>query len=319
MKKLKHLVFTALLATMLIISAVLSVTAASDIVLKSASEASNVKIEGIALANQWVSVKVTYKDTELAYFNGQVAGEDGKYSFTADLSDFSSKLPLDLTISYGSMTETAQIKLEGSSSGGSGGGGGGSTPEPVQPDNDNSKRFTDVEAGSWYENAVYDVVKKGFFSGVSDSRFAPNAPMNRAMFVTVLGRLNGGTLSGSHAFTDVESGSWYDASVGWAFSNNIIKGFSPTIFGPERTITREQMAVIMYNYALFKGMDVNTSVTQSSFTDAAKVSSWAKDAVDWASSTGLIQGDQNKAFNPQHTATRAQVAVILQRFAEKVK
>ena len=214
MKKLKHLVFTALLATMLIISAVLSVTAASDIVLKSASEASNVKIEGIALANQWVSVKVTYKDTELAYFNGQVAGEDGKYSFTADLSDFSSKLPLDLTISYGSMTETAQIKLEGSSSGGSGGGGGGSTPEPVQPDNDNSKRFTDVEAGSWYENAVYDVVKKGFFSGVSDSRFAPNAPMNRAMFVTVLGRLNGGTLSGSHAFTDVESGSWYDASVG---------------------------------------------------------------------------------------------------------
>ena len=79
------------------------------------------------------------------------------------------------------------------------------------------------------------------------------------------------------------------------------------------------MAVIMYNYAVFKGMDVKTGVAQSSFTDAAKVSSWAKDAVNWASSAGLIQGDSNKAFNPKQTATRAQVAVILQRFAEKIK
>ncbi len=386
MKRFRHLFFTALVVSMLIISAALSASAASDIVLKSASEASSVKIEGTAIAGQWVSIKVTKNDTELAYFNGQVAGTDGKYSFEADLSDFSSKLPLDLTVSYGSRTETAQIKLESNPSGGGGGGAGGGgavaetqkpdisvsgnggktslssdgtkltiTPDngyevndvtvngiskgsiteisglktgdkvvvsfkvkQAQPGND-GKKFSDVASGSWYEKAVYDVVDKGLFTGVSDTKFAPNSPMNRAMFVTVLGRLNGGTLSGSHAFTDVKSGSWYDASVGWASSNNIVKGFSATVFGPERTITREQMAVIMYNYASFKGMDVKTGVSQSSFTDASKVSSWAKEAVDWASSAGLIQGDSNKAFNPQQTATRAQVAVILQRFAEKVK
>lgn len=338
MKRFRHLFFTALVASMLIISAALSASAASDIVLKSASEASSVKIEGTALAGQWVSVKVTYKDTELAYFNGQIAGADGKYAFDADLSDFSSKLPLDITVSYGSRTETAQIKLESGNSGGNtgggggggtgGGGGGGTATEPTQPaqptqpeqpGDNNNKKFTDVASGSWYEDAVYDVVNKGLFNGVSDTTFAPNFPMNRAMFVTVLDRFNGGTLSGSHVFTDIKSGSWYDASVGWASSNNIVKGFSATIFGPERTITREQMAVIMYNYAVFKGMDVKTGVAQSSFTDAAKVSSWAKDAVNWASSAGLIQGDSNKAFNPKQTATRAQVAVILQRFAEKIK
>ncbi len=338
MKRFRHLFFTALVASMLIISAALSASAASDIVLKSASEASSVKIEGTAIPNQWVSVKVTYNNTEVAYFNGQVAGTDGKYSFEADLSDFSSKLPLDLTVSYGSRTETAQIKLEsntggggagGGGGGGAGGGGGSTVTEPTQPtqptqpeqpgNNSNDKKFSDVASGSWYEDAVYDVVGKGLFNGVSDTSFAPNSPMNRAMFVTVLGRLNGGTLSGSHAFTDVKSGSWYDESVGWASSNNIVKGFSATVFGPERTITREQMAVIMYNYASFKGMDVKTGVSQSAFTDAAKVSSWAKEAVDWASSAGLIQGDSSKAFNPQQTATRAQVSVILQRFAEKVK
>ena len=177
--------------------------------------------------------------------------------------------------------------------------------------------FTDVETGAWYEGAVAYAVENNLFKGISETEFAPDSAMTRAMLVTVLYRLeNPEEASGKSAFTDVPEGRWFTDAISWAADNNIAKGITDTLFAPEENITREQMATILFRYAQFKGYDTANTMALSQFADFAAISDWALSALQWANADALIQGTSETTLSPLDTATRAQVATILMRFCE---
>ena len=176
---------------------------------------------------------------------------------------------------------------------------------PSKPKNDKpttGSSFTDVPAGSWYEEAVNYVHEKGLMNGTSSNAFSPNANTTRGMIVTILARVEGVNTNGTP---------WYAAGQKWAMDNGISDGTNmPGV------ITREQLATILYRYAKQKGYDVSKSAALTAFSDADKVSGYAAEAMQWAVAEGLLQGSNGK-LNPQGSATRAQVATILMRFMEK--
>ena len=183
----------------------------------------------------------------------------------------------------------------------------------------NSAVFNDVEKGSWYEEAVSYVVGAKLFKGVSETEFAPDEAMTRAMLVTVLYRLeNPEEKVYEHSFTDVASGEWYTDAVAWAAANGVVKGISETEFAPEDNITREQMAVIIYRYAELKGYDITDFADISQFDDVNDISDWALDAIRWTIAAEIINGTSSVTSSPNDMATRAQVAAILMRFCENV-
>ena len=150
--------------------------------------------------------------------------------------------------------------------------------------------------------------------GVSDTEFAPNALMTRAMTVTVLHRLAKDPKGGDMQFTDVLSGKWYYDAVAWAASQGIVSGVSKTVFAPEQNVTREQLAVILYRYAEKTGKDIKGSTDLKVFKDGGAVSDYAKTAFSFAVYKGLINGRTDGTLDPQGKATRAEVAAILERF-----
>lgn len=177
---------------------------------------------------------------------------------------------------------------------------------PSKPKNDKpttGSSFTDVPAGSWYEEAVNYVHEKGLMNGTSSNAFSPNANTTRGMIVTILARVEGVNTNGTP---------WYAAGQKWAMDNGISDGTNmPGV------IAREQLATILYRYAKQKGYDVSKSAALTAFSDADKVSGYAAEAMQWAVAEGLLQGSNGK-LNPQGSATRAQVATILMRFMEKI-
>lgn len=178
--------------------------------------------------------------------------------------------------------------------------------------------FTDVASGEWYYEAVQYVYDNELMNGMSATTFEPNSTTTRGMIVTMLYRLENEPTAASAGFTDVAAGQWYTDAVNWAAANNIVNGYGDSQFGPTDTITREQMAAILYRYAQYKGYDVTASADLSAYTDAASVSSYAVSAMQWAVGEGLINGVTNTTLVPGGSATRAQVAAILMRFCENV-
>ena len=177
--------------------------------------------------------------------------------------------------------------------------------------------FTDVLEGAWYYDAVKYVKEKGLFNGTSATTFSPNRTMTRAMLVTVLHRLDGTAANASGvSFSDVPAGQYYTNAVAWAASNGIVSGYSKTVFGPDNSITREQLAAVLYRYTKSKGYDMSKTADLSVYTDAGTVSGFASDAMSWAVGNGLINGTSATILSPKGTATRAQVATILMRFAQ---
>ena len=177
--------------------------------------------------------------------------------------------------------------------------------------------FKDVEVGSWYEEAVGYAVENNLFNGISETEFAPNDILTRAMLVTVIYRLeNPETKKAFHGFADVDDGEWYFDAVAWAAKSGIVSGVSETEFAPDDGITREQMATIIYRYAKMKGYDMQNISNLSDFTDATQISDWAVDAVKWANGAEIITGVSKTSISPKLTATRAQVAAILMRFCK---
>ncbi|MPM08903.1 hypothetical protein SDC9_55219 [bioreactor metagenome] len=175
--------------------------------------------------------------------------------------------------------------------------------------------FTDVAVNDWFYRSVDYVYTNGLMNGMSDTIFNPNGTTTRAMLVTVLWRLAGEPAAvGSSGFSDVAAGTWYSEAVAWAAENGIVSGIGGSLFAPNDSITREQLAVIFCNYARFKGVDVSASGDMTQFTDSAVISSWASGAVKWAVSAGLISGKGNGILDPTGTATRAEIATILMRF-----
>ena len=155
-------------------------------------------------------------------------------------------------------------------------------------------------------------------NGISDTTFNPTGTTTRGMIVTMLYRLEDEPLAGASEFTDVASGSYYADAVAWAAANGVVKGVTDTTFVPNAAITREQLAAILYRYAQLKEYDVDKTNDLSVYTDAAQISAYATEAMQWANATGLITGNTSTALNPKGNATRAEVATILMRFCETV-
>ena len=154
--------------------------------------------------------------------------------------------------------------------------------------------------------------------GISNTEFAPDNEVTRAMFVTVIYRMENEPQTGKCAFTDVESGSYYESAVTWANENGIVSGISEDCFAPNEPITREQMAAIIYRYAAFKGYDITTS-SNTSYTDNDNISDYAKDAVIWAAEKSVMTGNTDGSFAPKANTTRAQVASVFMRMVENLK
>lgn len=179
--------------------------------------------------------------------------------------------------------------------------------------------FGDVKSADWFYNDVKYVYEKGMMAGTAADVFAPNATTTRAMIVTILYRLEGSpAVTGTSAFVDVPAGQWYTDAVNWAAANQIVKGTSATTFAPNDSITREQMAAILYRYAQYKGYDVTKKADLSGYSDNGQISAYAKDALAWANAAKLINGVTNTTLAPQGNATRAQVSAILHRFCDGV-
>lgn len=178
--------------------------------------------------------------------------------------------------------------------------------------------FTDVATNEWYYDAVKYVYENGIMNGTDSTSFSPNNTTTRGMIVTMLHRLEGEPSAEASSFADVPSGQWYTDAVAWAAANDIVNGYSDTEFGPNDSITREQMAAILYRYASFKGYDVTATTSLSDYTDAAQISGYATTAMQWANAEGLITGVTNTELYPTGNATRAQVATIFMRFCENI-
>ncbi len=173
--------------------------------------------------------------------------------------------------------------------------------------------FIDVHPGDWFYDPVCYVYSQGLMTGTSATTFEPNTHLSRAMLVAVLHRLEGSPQASAGDFTDVADGDWYAQAVNWAASVGVVNGFDDGTFQPNAAITREQMAAILRNYAAYKGLDVSASGSLSTFTDAASVSDWAQESVEWMVGSGLLGGYDDNTLRPQGTTTRAEVASVLQR------
>lgn len=173
--------------------------------------------------------------------------------------------------------------------------------------------FIDVHPGDWFYDPVCYVYSQGLMTGTSATTFEPNTHLSRAMLVAVLHRLEGSPQASAGDFTDVADGDWYAQAVNWAASVGVVNGFDDGTFQPNAAITREQMAAILRNYAAYKGFDVTASGSLSTFTDAASVSDWAQESVEWMVGSGLLGGYDDNTLRPQGTTTRAEVASVLQR------
>lgn len=179
--------------------------------------------------------------------------------------------------------------------------------------------FTDVKSSSWSYKDISYVWEKGLVNGISGTEFAPKMDTSRAMIVTILWRMEGRPVAGyAMSFKDVPSGRWYTGAIRWAQANNIVGGYSAELFGPDDSITREQMAAILYRYAQYKGYDVSARAELSKFSDFKKVHAWAKESVSWANAAGLINGVGDALLDPLGLATREQIAAILHRFCENI-
>ncbi len=175
--------------------------------------------------------------------------------------------------------------------------------------------FVDVKEGDWFYEAVRYAYEKNLINGTSATTFAPGETLSRAMAVTILHRLAGTpAASGNNTFSDVQSGLWYTDAIDWAAGAKIVDGMGGGIFAPDGSITREQMAVILYRYAKAMNLTQTGKADLSAYTDAADVSDWAVEAMQWAVANGLINGMTNATLAPGNTATRAQFAAVMQRF-----
>ena len=184
-----------------------------------------------------------------------------------------------------------------------------------------ANRFSDTPLGEWYHEYVDFVCCRDYMNGMSETVFAPDATMSRAMLVTVLWRYAGQPESGSSAFTDVPDGAWYSDAVAWAASKGVVNGVGGGRFDPEGAVTRAQFATVLHRYAAAYGLPAEPADALE-FPDRAAVPDWALDAMRWAVAEALIAGSSHadgiNYLDPQSAATRAQVAKMLTQFIRNV-
>lgn len=181
---------------------------------------------------------------------------------------------------------------------------------------DNAKSFTDTQ-NHWAGDAIAFVTSRELFQGVSGDAFAADTPMNRAMLVTVLHRLEDAPAAGEVSFPDVPADQWFTQAVAWAAESGIVKG-KESGFDPYGQVSRQELAAFLYRYAGYIGADVSASGDLSKFEDASGVSDWAEEAMRWAVGSGIITGRNGDFLAAGENATRAEVATILMRFCQNL-
>ena len=184
---------------------------------------------------------------------------------------------------------------------------------------DKSKTFIDM-TGHWANNAVDYVAARGLFAGTGDgSTFSPEVAMTRGMLAQVIYNLEGAEKhSYVHGFTDIPAGQWFTAAVNWAARENVVAGYGDNSYKPNKLLSREEFAQILYNYAKALGIDVNKTADLSTFADGDQVSGWATAAMQWAVSTGLMSGKGGNILGATHTATRAEGAQMFMNFLKNL-
>lgn len=183
-----------------------------------------------------------------------------------------------------------------------------------------SAPFTDVDTAKWYHLSVDYVLTHKMMNGVSSRAFAPNANLTRGMLVQILYNLEGKPKGTAANFSDVQADAWHAEAVGWAASNKVVTGYADGTFRPNAAVTREQAAAILYRYAQSKGIDVsvgeNTNIL--SYVDVQQTSEYAIPALQWAVGAGVLNGKNGGRLAPTGTATRAEIAAIMQRWCENI-
>ncbi len=238
-----------------------------------------------------------------------------------------------------------QVKQEGSGSGNNGGSSSGDstkpsetqrpseaqrpseTPKPNKEDSDKKPGenklpsitieniFKDINLESWFAADVAFVYYNKIMNGISKDSFAPTALATRAMIAQILYNIEGNpNAKGDNIFTDVETGKWYENAVVWCAESGIYKGFGDGSFQPNQEITREQLATILYNYAVYKKYDVSITSSYDKFKDNDKVAKWAQTSMKWAISNKIIGGKSGNVLDPKGKATRAEIAAMINRF-----
>lgn len=181
-----------------------------------------------------------------------------------------------------------------------------------------SMKYSDVKESDWFYESVRYMTKNGLMNETSENRFSPKENTSRSMIVTILYRLEETPKVVESKFKDVPSKIWYTDAVSWASENGIVMGYGNELFGPNDSITREQMTTILYRYAQYKGYDTTQGgMAIREFEDYESISEYALSTMAWTVNTGLIQGNNNKIM-PKNIATRDQVAEVLMKFIEKI-
>ena len=179
--------------------------------------------------------------------------------------------------------------------------------------------FKDVAANSWYHDAVRYVQENGIMSGIGNGLFSPETTLTRAQLCQIIYNMEGKPGAGSSNFSDVGAGAWYKNAVSWSAAHDIVNGTGNGRFSPDLHITREQMVTILYRYAAYKNYNLSVPISLSDYSDANRISGWAKEALQWAVSEKVISGTTTTTISPQGTTTRAQAATMLMRFCQRME
>ena len=185
-------------------------------------------------------------------------------------------------------------------------------------DNCRSADYTDVDTGAWYHEAIDFAIENDLMNGVGDNLFNPDGNLSRAMMVRILWNMEDQPTNVSGSYSDVVAGAWYEKAVLWATANNIVNGYPDGSFGPDNSITRQEMAAILYRYAQFKEYDMTAEDDLTRFPDGDETAEWAETFVRWAVAEGLLNGRDDGTLDPAGTATRAEVAQIFMNYCEKI-
>lgn len=192
--------------------------------------------------------------------------------------------------------------------------------EEFQPSGYPLLPYVDAQGYVWYSEGIKYCVNNGYMTGVSDNLFRPNSTVTRAMFVTILSKLDEADTSeylGS-SFDDVPEDTWYSKSVEWAFRNGFTTGTGDRMFSPNAGVSREQLAQFLYTYSKNKGYDFDLSASLDKYSDRESISKWAETAMSWAVANGLISGTSETTLSPGKKATRAQIALIIMNYHEMI-
>ena len=178
-------------------------------------------------------------------------------------------------------------------------------------------RFEDIADGKWYTEGISFCAANGYMDGVAEGKFDRSSNLTRAMFVTILAKIDGvntDAYANRTIFSDVAIGKWYTGAITWAAENNLASGIGEGLFGYKNNVTREQMALFLYVYTGYKALDTSASASVASYEDSGRIHGWALDAVKWAVASGLISGTSETVLDPRGTCTRAQAAVMIHSY-----